>query len=496
MTGTPIDTHHTVRAASRVAVLGLLLLAGCAINPVSGRRELSLVSEADEIAMGREGSAAVASSIGLLPDAATQAWVGSLGLTVASRTERPRLPWEFKVVDDASVNAFALPGGFIFVTRGLLTQLTNEAELVTVLGHESGHVAARHSVQQMSREQLATLGLGIGAAISPAIARFGKTASVGLGLLFLKYSRDDESQADRLGFRYATADGFDAREMISVFRVLEGEAALSGGGRLPEWQSTHPDPGNRITAVQRLVDASPGAFATARVGGAEFLQHLDGMVYGNDPRNGFFQGTLFLHPTLALTLRFPAGWKTRNANDAVSAMSTAADALIELREAEGSAAQAAQRFFAQEGVTAGPRSSGTIDRDPAIRGEFSTVADASGGALRGLAVFIESRGHTWAITAFTPSEKYPSYSAAFERTIASFARLTDPVALAVQPLRVRLAAVPRVMTLEQFNALSPSVIPLAELALINGVESQAPLRAGQTVKRVLGVRPPTTTPAP
>lgn len=148
-----------------LALCGLTLAVGCALNPVTGRRELALVSESQEIAMGREGAASVAASIGLLPDTGVQGWVSGMGLALAAKSERPRLPWEFKVVDDAAVNAFALPGGFIFVTRGLLTQLTNEAELASVLGHEIGHVTARHSVQQMSRQQLAMLGLGIGSAI-------------------------------------------------------------------------------------------------------------------------------------------------------------------------------------------------------------------------------------------------------------------------------------------------------------------------------------------
>ena len=115
---------------TRGLIFGSLTFAvGCALNPVTGRRELALVSEAQEIAMGREGSTAVVASIGLLPDDGVQAWVSGMGLALAARSERPRLPWEFKVVDDPAVNAFALPGGFIFVTRGLLTQLTNEAEL-------------------------------------------------------------------------------------------------------------------------------------------------------------------------------------------------------------------------------------------------------------------------------------------------------------------------------------------------------------------------------
>jgi predicted Zn-dependent protease len=154
--------------------------------------------------------------------------------------------------------------------------MTNEAELASVLGHESGHVSARHSVQQMSRQQVAAIGLGVGSVLSPAIAKYGQIAGAGLGLMFLKYGRDDETQSDQLGFRYALARGYDTREMISVFQMLQRAEQLGGGGRLPEWQSTHPDPGNRISAVQALVAAQSRDWSAMKVAGAEFLRQIDG----------------------------------------------------------------------------------------------------------------------------------------------------------------------------------------------------------------------------
>ena len=481
---------------TRGLIFGSLTFAvGCALNPVTGRRELALVSEAQEIAMGREGSTAVVASIGLLPDDGVQAWVSGMGLALAARSERPRLPWEFKVVDDPAVNAFALPGGFIFVTRGLLTQLTNEAELASVLGHEIGHVTARHSVQQMSRQQIAMLGLGIGSAISPTIEKYGQLAGAGLGLLFLKYGRDDETQSDQLGFRYALDEGWDTREMANVFRLFQLSSEIRGGGRLPEWQSSHPDPGNRIAGVQRMVTATTQGFTNTRVGGPEFMRRLDGMVYGENPRLGYFQGSLFVHPDLAFTLRFPDAWKTRNANDAVTAISEAQDAMVELRAAQGTAAQAAQAFFAQEGLTAGPQTRVMVHGNPAMRGEFTAKA-AQGAEVRGVAMFLEFSGATWRMTAYTPSDRFATYAPLFDRTFASFARLTDAAALAVQPMRIKLTPAPRAMTLQQFNAQLPSSIPLAELAMINGVEAPAMLAARHTVKRVLGQVPPRAVVAP
>lgn len=474
------------------ALVGMLMTAGCATNPVTGDSELALVSESQEIEMGREGAAAVKATFGLYPNAGLQTYVNGIGQALAAKTERSQLAWEYHVVDDAAVNAFALPGGFIFVTRGLVTHMTNAAQLASVLGHESGHVAARHSVQQMSRQQLASLGLGLGSVLSPVIAKYGQVASAGLGLLFLKYSRNDETQADQLGFRYALAAGYDTREMIGVFEMLQRSEQLSGAGRLPEWQATHPDPGNRIEDVSGLVTASTQDFSSMKIGGDEFLRRIDGMVYGENPRAGYFRGSLFVHPDLAFVLQFPDGWKTQNASDAVTAISAAQDALIELRAAQGSAAAAAQRFFTQEGLQASATSQVTIHGNRAVTAEF-TAQSGQGDSVRGIATFIEYGGATWGITAYSVAERFATYSALFQRSIGSFERLTDTSALAVQPMHLRIEAVPRAMSLQQFNAQLPSSISLAELALINGMTENAQLRAGQSIKRVIGTPPPRVT---
>ena len=479
-----MTARQTLRSG---AALAGILLTTCATNPVSGKSELALVSESQEIDMGKQGAADVAQSIGLYHDDAVQAYVSRVGLTLAARTERPGLPWQYQVVDDPVVNAFALPGGFIFVTRGLLTHLTNEAELASVLGHESGHVAARHSVQQISRAQVAQVGLGLGSILSSGIRKYSNVAGAGLGLLFLKFSRDEETQADQLGFRYALADGYDVRQMVSVFQMLDQQGNLSGGGRLPEWQATHPNPGNRIEATEQLLAAVQEDLSGKKVGRDEFLKVIDGMVYGENPRQGFFRGPLFLHPDLKFQFRFPDGWKTQNGSDAVIGGSSAQDALIELRGVPGTAADASQEFFAQQGLQAGSVSQSDIHGFPARTGDFSAQTDQ--GTIRGIATFIEYGGTTYQITAYTTSDKFNSYGSTFQRSIASFDRLTDRNALAAQPMRLGLERAPRAMTLEQFNAQYPSSVSLDEVALINGIGKADPLRLGQTVKRVVGGSP-------
>ncbi len=188
-----------------------LWVVACATNPVTGKRQLALISEAQEIEMGRQADKEVVASIGLYPDESLQRYIQDLGSRIAATTERPNLPWTFRVVDDAAVNAFAIPGGFIYVTRGIMAHMNSEAELAAILGHEIGHVTARHSVSQMSKQQLAQVGFAAGMILSPEFAQYGNLAQAAMGLMFMKFSRSDESQSDALGMKYMMAGGYDPR---------------------------------------------------------------------------------------------------------------------------------------------------------------------------------------------------------------------------------------------------------------------------------------------
>ena len=232
------------------------------------------------------------------------------------------------------MNAFALPGGPIFVDRGLLTHVTSEAQLAAVLGHETGHVVAHHSANQMSKQELAQVGLAIGSAVSPAIASLGQAAGAGLQLLFLKYSRDDETQADELGFRYMTKAGWDPHQMLDLFKMLDGLTAGSPGGETPQWLQTHPDPGNRLQATeQRLKTELTGDASGLKVNRDPYLTMIDGIVFGDDPRQGFFKGDMFYHPGLKWQMKFPAGWLHQNQPSAVAAASQKQDAILEVAPA-------------------------------------------------------------------------------------------------------------------------------------------------------------------
>jgi predicted Zn-dependent protease len=473
------ENDMTVR---RTALLAAALALACAKNPVTGKRQLTLVSEEQEIALGKEGAQEVLQTMARHPDPKVQGYVESIGKAMAARSERPNLPWSFTVLDDPTVNAFALPGGPIFVTRGILTHMNSEAELAAVLGHEIGHITARHSVQQISKAQLAQVGLGVGMILSPELAAIGQLAGAGLQLMFLKFGRDAERQSDELGFKYMTAVAYDPREMANVFTTLSRASEQGGGGRLPEWQSTHPDPERRAeTAASRAAGvANPEKLKTDR---EEYLALLQGMKFGEDPRQGFFQGNSFLHPDMAFKIDFPAGWQKLNTAAAVVAVSPKKDAVIQLALAgKDSPEEASKKFFAQKGVKAASLAGGGAL--PANARYFE--AQTQQGQIGGLVSFFSHRGTTFGVVGYTAANAVATHAPAFQAAVTSFGPLTDPAALAVQPAKIELVKIPREMTVAEFHAQYPSTATLDTVALVNGVAKDGRLQAGRTAKRIVG----------
>ncbi len=478
------------RPLARQAAAGLLLLlvtaVACARNPVTGRREIALISEAQEIQMGTQGAQEIAATLGLVEDEALQQYVQRIGAGLAADAERPGLPWTFRVVDDPTPNAFALPGGFIFVTRGMMNLMNSEAELASVLGHEIAHVTARHSVQQLSQAQLAQLGLGLGAVLAPEIVgQYGELASAGLQLLFLKYGRDDERQADELGFRYALADGYDVREFADVFAALQRLGESAGSSPVPSFLATHPDPGERVETAQRRVAALERPLEGLVSGRDTYLARIDGLAYGENPRDGFFREGEFVHPDLRFRLAFPQGWRTQNLPQAVVAVSPQQDASIQLTLSQaGDPTTAARGFLSQQGIQAGRTFQEQINGVPAAGSYFQ--AQTQQGVLEGLVAYFTHGGRTYELLSYAPAGRYAGYDTAVRRMIGSFRPLTDPALLNVQPPRVDVVRLDRAQSLAAFNARSPSTISITELALINGItDPNATLPAGTMVKRVV-----------
>ena len=470
------------------ALFLLPLVTGCAVNPVTGKTELSLVSESQEIAMGKEGAEDMKAMMGVYDDADLQAYVTDLGMRLAKNSERPGLPWSFTVVDDPIINAFALPGGPVFVSRGILAHMGSEGQLVSVLGHEVGHITAKHSVSRMSNATLAQLGLGVGSIFA---GDYGDEllgiGGAGLQVLFLKYGRDDETQSDNLGFRYMQEIGYDPREMPEMFHILE---RVSSGSTIPEWQSTHPDPGNRVArAREALAAMDPAALDALKVGRDAFLDHIDGIVYGDDPRQGYESEGQFIHPGLKFRFDIPAGWKVQNTPLQVVVFPESQKGYVQFKGAGTESPEAvAAKFFAQEGISGGPASATTLGGFPAAMGDFRATTE--NGTLQGRAAFVAVDGATYAFLGITTADQWGTYRPQFDTVMRSFARETRTAKLEVEPMRVHVVKLAKAQSLTEFNTANPSVVDLETLSLLNGIDDPGTrLASGTRVKRVTGGLP-------
>ena len=476
--------ERTLRDPLALLLISALLLGGCTINPATGSHQLNFFGEESEIEMGREADAEIVASVGLYDDPLLQDYIHDLGMEIASASERPKLPWSFKLLDDSSVNAFALPGGFVYVTRGLMTHLDSEAELAATIGHEVGHVTARHGVNQMSKQILATVGLEVAAILDDDIADWAFAGHVGLGLLFLQHGRSDERQADDLGLRYAMRAGYDPRQMEELFGVLEAVSKVEGAGRLPNWLSTHPDPGARRKRVGEQVAKMEGDFSNARIERDAYLERLDGMVFGDDPREGFFEGNAFKHPGLRFRIDFPDGWDTANQEDAVSAHSPGGNALVQVElSGNGTREEAEEAFFAEQGVSRDRSWENRVHGLPASWSRFEHSQE--GKELSGTVAFVEHGDGIFQVLALSEAASWSDQREDLEEAIGSFAHLDDPKALNARASRVRLIRLKEDMTVEQFAAEFSSDAPIETVAMINHVQPGGMLKKGQLAKRVV-----------
>jgi predicted Zn-dependent protease len=273
--------------------------------------------------------------------------------------------------------------------------------------------------------------------------------------------------------------------MATVFASLQRLGEGQQRSALPSWLLTHPAPAERIQAVEQRIAALETPPAQLRIGQAAYLQRIDGMVYGVNPRNGIFRDGLFLHPDLRFRMGFPTGWNTQNLSQAVIGVSPQQNAAIQLTLAQDAdAATAAQRFVQQQGLQAGQATRQTINGLPAVLVPFQ--AQTQEAVLRGLVAFITHEARVYQILAYSPAAAYAQYQNAFQQVIGSFAPLTDPAVLGLQPDRVSIVRVPSAMTLAEFNTRYPSAVPLPELAILNQVAGpETLLPAGSMIKRVV-----------
>ncbi len=474
----------------RLLVLASLpLLAACAVNPVTGQSQLALISEQDELQIGSEGAKQVAQQYVRLPDEPLQGYVNGIGRTLAAASHRPTLPYEYTVIDTPMVNAFALPGGHIYVTRGILGMMNSEDELAGVLGHETGHVTARHAVQQISKQRAlgALTVLGMIAAGPRAMDRYGEYAQIGLAAAMQGFSRQDEFQADDLGADYAARAGWNpdgARRMLLMLDRLH-PAQPDAMQRL--FQS-HPPPPDRVArALARQPSLPPGSLQRA-IRREEYLAKLDGLEYGPSPRAGAVFHGVWYHSGWGLKVPVPKGWAASEENE---------DALFKAGTPEGSASPAALQLI---GLKAQPADDaaisgllqkigaqvvgegrGTLAGHPARR--FDLRVPREGAAPLAMRAWFSPRGEDLLVAL-----AYSTVAAALEPAAAAVEKLAPlPEGEAVK------LPVERIKILTTAGATTPDALAKARLAaegeagaaalrLFNGWEKNEPIPAGARYK--------------
>ena len=324
-----------------VIALGALSLTHCAQNPVTGDKNFVLMSEAQEIQMGAQAHQDVLKEYAALDNPKLQAYVNEVGQRLAKQSHRPELKWHFTVVDSPDVNAFALPGGYVYITRGIMAYLNSEAELAGVVGHEIGHVTARHGVRQQSAQTAAGLGAVLGSILVPGLGnQAGATLLQTLAQsLTAGYGREHELESDRLGAQYLAKSGYNPQAMIEVIGVLKNQELFAAeqakrDGKKPATYhgtfDTHPSNDARLKQV--VGEANKYSVADPREGRSAFLQQMAGVYFGDSPDQGVIRDNALLHEKLGLAIQFPQGWKVQNRPDRVMAISPQGDALVELQQ--------------------------------------------------------------------------------------------------------------------------------------------------------------------
>ncbi|MPZ19346.1 MAG: M48 family metalloprotease [Luteitalea sp.] len=477
------------RVSVLVATAMLALLVACATNPVTGEREFNLMSEAQEIQIGQEMDPQVQREFGIYDDESLQKYVESIGLRMAKASERPDLPWHFTVVDSPAINAFALPGGYIYITRGILAYLNDEAELAGVLGHEIGHVTARHAAQQYTRATGAGAGLTLASIFLPEVRPFGQAAEASLGLLFLRHGRDDELQADQLGATYASHEGWDPQGVPGMLNTLGRVSEEQGKDGTPNWLLTHPQPEDRVAriqdTVQKLGAEGGGRWTTDRQG---FLKRVDGVIYGDNPREGVVRGTQFLHPSLRFRVTFPEGWTVQNSPTLVVAQPKGGNAAMQLDVMEKVAGRNLEEAVVQDMRRAGfkPVAGGstTINGLSAAQGTFQGRLQNVGDAGV-LATYIRHASRVFRVLGVAPASAFETVGETFRKTARSFEPMSEADAERIRPNVVRLHTVRSGDTWESI-AKGPGhgIVNASTLAVMNGTSASEGPRAGEVVKIV------------
>lgn len=473
------------RVVALVVILAVILCTiTCAVNPVSGKKELMFFSEKAEIALGENTDREIRQTYGIYQDKAMNDYVNVVGQKLAAFSFRPKLQFHFVVLDTSVINAFAAPGGFIYVTRGIMALMNSEAELAVVLGHEIGHVDARHSVKRLSGTLLISAGLLLGSVLSKDIAKVAGLAGIGMQLLFLKFSRSDEYQADSLGIQCARKAAYSPVEMVGFFSALENMSADSGGNRLPNFLSTHPLNKSRIAKVKELLSSQDVRLAVKK---ENYLRQIDGLIYGDNPQQGFVEGGAFYQPEMAFYFRQPAEWILENtprqvvmtAKDGKAALLLQAEA-SELDLDEYALAKA-KELGQVEMIEENRRSVNSFRS----RHAWYKVPQEGKEPLLVRLTCIRKGGMIYSFSALSAYGDFNTYRDVFENSIQSFKGLSDPRYLERKPRRLSLVHADGNQTLQGiFSSASVDRKMWKQLGVFNAIGLDSVPEPQQLIKLV------------
>ena len=478
----------------------LFALAACSANPATGRQSFTgFMSPAEEIRVGAEEHPKMVQQFGgVYNDQALSTYVRNLGMMLAKKSELPDLPWTFTVLNDTMVNAFALPGGYVYVTRGLLALASDEAELAGVLSHEIGHVTARHSAQRYSSTVAATIGVQVLGVLSQAAglgSAGGEIASLGANLALKSYSREQELESDMLGVRYMIREGYDPAALKTFFEKLRAhqaiEVKMAGGdaGQVDQANllATHPRTADRIQQAINLADKNSGV--PVRREADRYLGHIDGMVFGDDPEQGIVRGNAFIHPTLGFRFEVPEGFKLHNKPDLVIATDDSG-AIIKFAGADTQAVReiGGMEHFLQRKWGDGMAMEGVewlnINGMKAVTGSKKAFNGKTTIEVR--RILIEQDANTyWRFQFEIPPQQTARLNEPLRRTTYSLRAPTQAEIKAAQPYRIRIITAGKgVQVADLIASMAISDMKSEWFEAMNGLRAGDAVKPGQKVKVV------------
>lgn len=470
------------------ATLLTLLAVGagaCSINPVSNLPEVTLLTVEQEKKLGAEEAKKVEQEMGLLDEPALTTYVDTLGQRLAKESPRQDVPYQFHVVDMIEPNAFALPGGYVYVTRGLLALVNTEDELAGVVGHEIGHVAARHTVQRVSRQGpfalITNLVSGVTGFFVPLVGDIvGGVGNFAQSLVFSPYSRGQESEADKVGQEIAAKAGWDPVGLSDFLTTLgREEALLADGPRRPSFFDSHPATPDRVKHTTKhakdLRQASREPISPSR---DAFLAKLDGLVVGQRAANGIVQGQTYRHPDLNFFVQFPATWNVDNTPvQLASAPKEGGKAVVLRAVAEGNDPLDGARALEKASKSSLPKTqTTTVNGLPAAR---TQVGDSR---LKVDLTWIAYGGMIYQIAGIAETRAYESVRPVFQTVVESFRPLAPDERKGIREKRLRLVKAQAGETVEALTARSGSAWKASQVIVANGLKGPEALQEGQLIK--------------